>query len=42
MAKAYMTLEVEKLALSGGSLNNLCYSLHATLTENRMGEGDSE
>lgn len=42
MAKAYTTWEIEKLALCGGSLNNLCYFLHATLTENRMGEGDSE
>lgn len=42
MAKEYMTLEIEKLALCGGSLDNLCCLLHATLTENRIGEEDSE
>lgn len=42
MAKVYMTFEIEKLALCGGSLDNLYYLLNATLTENRMSEGDNE
>lgn len=33
MAKEYMTLEIEKLAFCGGSLDNLCYLQPTTLTE---------